>query len=371
MLVISLFLSLILLLVANVAIRRSRRPLVPVLLATAALAIGPCLAFIVLPVLVWQALLLLIAVGVAQGSGWRPARFTQISCAVTLLAYGVAAGFAWHQASRLLELFPYASMEDRLPLSRVQPGGVLSAATSERLQDLQDQLDYEATRDWRSERRQRGLKKLHEAAPVAFMSQPGFGQTRMTPLLSERSLRGRSRGPTPAQSGSAIPIVWSTGDLEGPAPALPKADFTQSWKMHADGLVDFLNPNGFGYFKDRLHVAGFQDHRFSQVPAAGEPWKLQTLELLGLVVHDQPVVYVSDHLPSMEEVRNTAQRAPDSFEMVGLQALGQGEDLYVRDAPQGRRMLGAIRSVKQCLDCHGGERGDLVGAFSYTLSRVP
>ncbi len=30
-------------------------------------------------------------------------------------------------------------------------------------------------------------------------------------------------------------------------------------------------------------------------------------------------------------------------------------------------MLGAVRSAKQCVKCHGGSRGDLLGAFSYTL----
>ena len=33
-------------------------------------------------------------------------------------------------------------------------------------------------------------------------------------------------------------------------------------------------------------------------------------------------------------------------------------------------MLGAIRSAKQCVQCHGGQRGDLLGAFSYTLVGV-
>jgi hypothetical protein len=32
-------------------------------------------------------------------------------------------------------------------------------------------------------------------------------------------------------------------------------------------------------------------------------------------------------------------------------------------------MLGLARSVKQCVACHGGARGDLLGAFSYVLRR--
>lgn len=41
----------------------------------------------------------------------------------------------------------------------------------------------------------------------------------------------------------------------------------------------------------------------------------------------------------------------------------------MRDANDGRRhVLGAIRSGKQCLSCHEGERGELLGAFLYTLA---
>jgi hypothetical protein len=47
--------------------------------------------------------------------------------------------------------------------------------------------------------------------------------------------------------------------------------------------------------------------------------------------------------------------------------LHQGEDLVVAQEGQRLRMLGAIRSVRQCVACHGGARGDLLGAFSYFL----
>ena len=62
-------------------------------------------------------------------------------------------------------------------------------------------------------------------------------------------------------------------------------------------------------------------------------------------------------------------RTLDEFEAAGLPALERGDELFVRDRGQERRMLGAIRAVRQCLDCHGGERGDLLGAFSYTLTQ--
>jgi hypothetical protein len=82
------------------------------------------------------------------------------------------------------------------------------------------------------------------------------------------------------------------------------------------------------------------------------------------------VVYVSENLPRMEELRGAPTRPLDGFEASALEKLRRGEALLVADAPGGVRMLGALRSVKQCVDCHGGERGDLLGAFSYTLRRA-
>ena len=35
------------------------------------------------------------------------------------------------------------------------------------------------------------------------------------------------------------------------------------------------------------------------------------------------------------------------------------------------RMLGAIRAANQCVACHAAERGQLLGAFSYTLQLQP
>ena len=44
-----------------------------------------------------------------------------------------------------------------------------------------------------------------------------------------------------------------------------------------------------------------------------------------------------------------------------------GTDLHVADGDGDLRFLGAVRSTKQCVACHGGDRGALLGAFSYRL----
>jgi hypothetical protein len=139
--------------------------------------------------------------------------------------------------------------------------------------------------------------------------------------------------------------------------------------MHEENLLDFVYPKGFGFIKDRRHVAGFAAHQFGQVPAPADSWTVRNIDLVSLLLHHEPVAYITDHLPRMDELRNAPIRPLDELETAGLASLRQGEELVVRETVDAMRMLGALRSLKQCVRCHGGERGDLLGAFSYTLRR--
>jgi hypothetical protein len=78
---------------------------------------------------------------------------------------------------------------------------------------------------------------------------------------------------------------------------------------------------------------------------------------------------MTPNLPQMAEAQNAPKRPLDRFELEGLKALQEGEDLYYRGSDEKARMIGSIRAVEQCLKCHGGSRGDLLGAFSYGLRR--
>jgi hypothetical protein len=145
--------------------------------------------------------------------------------------------------------------------------------------------------------------------------------------------------------------------------------------MHEVGLLDFLNPQGFGYVKDRDHVAGYQEHQFRNMPELDpeapqtQRWRIIKLELVSLLKYPRPLVYLSQHLPRMQELRQAKTRPLNGFEKAALRALREGEDLKVRSTPDCIRFLGSIRAGRQCLDCHQVERGDLLGAFSYQLRR--
>ena len=100
-----------------------------------------------------------------------------------------------------------------------------------------------------------------------------------------------------------------------------------------------------------------------------EHWEIQDLALVSLLKFDEPAVYISRHLPRMDELREAPTRRLDGFEQEALEGMRRGENLQVRSSPNRIRMLGAIRSLRQCASCHGTERGELLGAFSYKLRR--
>jgi bisphosphoglycerate-dependent phosphoglycerate mutase len=126
--------------------------------------------------------------------------------------------------------------------------------------------------------------------------------------------------------------------------------------------------------KDRENVSGFKPHgfRYLGVPAhESKRWRINHVLLVGILSHEQPVVYLTDKLPSMEQVRQGKTRALDFFEEGALPSLRDGEDLYIVSKDDTIRMLGALRATKTCQKCHDAEIGDLLGAFSYTLRPAP
>ncbi len=308
--------------------------------------------------------MLCVAAIVWRANDGGPSLFLRFSLGSTLMAYAVAGGLAlqaeWEYVS-LRTRYPLESMEGRLrPTRGVSPKVALSSPGAQRLARLEQEVSREVNgyRDFQ-------LQQLHEHAVALFINSPGFGVARMMSPSEGSLASGLRREPVPLQPAPRTPQVWSPGDgeqtpagVEAPLGAILEAS-----------ILDFVNPRGFGYTKDRRHVAGFETHRFSQVPAPAERWKVQTLELVSLLRHDEPAVYVSDHLPKMEPHRDVPTRPLDRFERFGLGSLRQGDDLFVAPETDGVRMIGAVRSTGQCMVCHDCRRGDLLGAFTYTLKR--
>ena len=91
-------------------------------------------------------------------------------------------------------------------------------------------------------------------------------------------------------------------------------------------------------------------------------------DLVSMILHPDPVAYVSETIPAKENLTITPTRKLDAFEVAGLGELKKGASHFVQENTDTARMFGAIRADKKCLICHGDSKeGDLIGAFSYTV----
>ena len=171
--------------------------------------------------------------------------------------------------------------------------------------------------------------------------------------------------------------------VRGPQP--PTTDQLQ--EFHLAGTIDFVNAPGFGYipsqkgsgtpFGDLSRVMGFQPHAFRKppgirrAPGTQATWLIDRLELVSLLKHSEPAVYISKHLPRMDELSEATTRPLSDFESQALPKLRAGEELVIDTHPGEIRMLGAVRAITRCLDCHRAREGDLLGAFTYRLLSTP
>jgi hypothetical protein len=256
---------------------------------------------------------------------------------------------------------------ERLPPVKKATAGKLPTANAEdRLQELEEKIGSSAHG---VVMRERALRDLHYRSMESFVNSAGFGVRRMRRFDDDVFTEERVRPPemaAPLPQPGTMDEMQSSDSVITNEPAATAEGGLEN--LHLGGVVDFVNTRGFGYLTPEKQLFGFQPHHFRKVPKT-RAWQVRTLELVSLLMHDEPKVYVTKYLPSMEGVRNIPTRSLDLFETTGLAKLQAGEDLFARETPGGMRMVGAVRSVKQCLECHGGKRGDLLGAFSYRLAR--
>jgi hypothetical protein len=360
MLYVALVLAVVLVVVANVAVHRRGNSFWTFVFFALWFSFGlSCMGLSCPPVLGLAVLLPLLMVP------WfftdkRPWLFLPLSIFAFVLCFGVATWYAfvdWRQYDDQRAVFPFESMEDRLDGTHpAERPGPLSPETIRGLEEIEDQFH--------PTRRSAELRKLHEGTTSEFANSPGFGVTRMGMMRSHDEYLALK--PVPK-------IVQPFPSAMTPAPETQHHVASRGDDLHGlhlNGILDFAGPRGWGYFKDREHVTGFQSHRFSRLPE-DKAWEVRRIELIGLLTHKKPVAYVTANLPRMDEVKKAPTRQLDAFESWGLRKLRGGEDLVLGESAEQVRMVGALRAARQCAECHGCERGALLGAFSYWLRKVP
>lgn len=357
MLVLSLIVSAVLLIAVNIAVRGSH-PVRATIVYSVMAVLAPLCVVAALPTVMLQAVLLCAALLLLLIPNRGKRLYLPVSVAVTLIAYGITTWYALEQNQQLRQRFPIESLEARLPVR--PPSEAPKLANSTQLHNLEARIDMQ--QDWLSGARKDALRQLHKNRVGQFADSYGFGVGRMLAFNDAYVLKSGARDNAP------IPQPNRTPNASPPDKWEPVAG-SGFGTLHEASVLDFVNPAGFGVFENRHRVIGFQRHGFSKVPGPEERWAVETIDLVGLLLHDEPRAYVSKNLPRMDELRAAPTRPLDSFEAQGLVTLRKGEELFVRGSETRVRMLGAIRGTKQCLDCHGGARGDLLGAFSYSLRR--
>ena len=229
------------------------------------------------------------------------------------------------------------------------------AETDHRLRLFETEIDF-----FGDDRRRRiRLEGLHDRHVHYFVEQDGFGV-------------GRVQLPNPYRHDVPVrlnPTEWPSSEQVAVVEQPPTKAMNYA---HRIAVAEFLHVPGFGLVKDRQRVYGFEPHGFRE-RSESLPFGAMTVdrvELVSLLLHGEPAVYVSERLPTMAGVRDFPTRPLDDFETESLKLLRAGEDLTSATGHDVTLAFGSIRSAKQCVTCHGGQRGDLLGAFSYKLRSV-
>jgi hypothetical protein len=248
--------------------------------------------------------------------------------------------------------------------------------------------------------RARTLEMLHTLKTEEFVQKAGFGISRLPRPNMERLESYPAEPvdlvklpPLSAEEATYAPTTTLAGDD-------PNADAVATVRKlptrkdmlfgHSQAQREFAGLWNFGLVKSVDRVSGFQPHAFTSLQlgpfdaAQNRPandqymtqamfWQVPRLELVSLLKHDTPRVYLSEHLPRMEELssKTAPTRKLNAFETGALKLLRNGEEIQTSSTPNRIEMLGAIRASKQCMQCHDVPRGTLLGAFSYEFRRDP
>lgn len=351
----ALFFSGILLLVANAAARWAHNPTRVVVGAGVLLTLVSCIfGILAIPLLTILFCLIL------QLPRSRFLPLSIVSFVVVFAVLSVPGIISEMKSAKWRERFPIESIEDRLPLQTIDQDRPASTFNEPRLAKIEEFVEMEFRL---VERRAWELKYLHERAVSRFVNSSGFGVGRMNNRWINEKRLEYPRDARLIPSPLTPPLKLSSIDQ----PQLTtEVDQPSIDSLHQASIVDFVNFEGWGYFKDHHHVTGFQSHHFSKVPESPGKLKVTSIELIGWL-HGEPKAYVSENLPSMSELLDAPTRPLDAFEEDALAKLRNGEDIVTKSERNGLRLFGSIRSAKQCINCHGGQRGDLLGAFSYQL----
>ena len=310
----------------------------------------------------------------------------------------------------LRERYPFQSVRDRLGFHPDLPAP--SADLSEEKKAVDGiTLTPKNNLRWKSSR-ELALRQLHSKEALEFVNRSGNGVSRRRiispydlPVKLRYATRLKSR---PVDSGLLGEPLVELKSVKQRSKRRDENDWSRTFSLTKNGMpyeeltqffhghnsIKFAGSDTTGYVKSIDEVAGFEPHRirFSEkwssslkiysrenlenqggVKGTEIDWKVNRLQLVSLLLHDEPRVYNEENLPNMEELSGTdvATRALDAFEQEALEKLQAGEDVVTRATPNRIIMLGSMRATQDCMRCHAVKENSLLGAFSYEFLRDP
>jgi hypothetical protein len=348
--------------------------------AVLAMALGSTLLFMQALATFVLAIVVLIGGGRSlRAAAWVLGIATAASYAFLVLNVGPRIFDLIAEHDELQAMYPVVSLDERLAYENAFQAVAGPSTPANRKAPLSETVDRALSDREKRDRwtmRQGQLQRLHDQMSDRFIAAEGFGPMRLSgigevrlPPLPTLSLDEDGISATEsAYIGRAEPTTY--------APA-------RFMRMHEESQRDFLDRNRMGYVENRRRVIGFEPHAFTRVPVppasdrwygdSDDPdpdWTVVRAELLSLLKHDPPAAYVSEHLPRMDELRDAPTRPLIAFEQAALERLRTEHDVVAEQQTNVIRMVGSLRAGNDCLICHRGARGDLLGALSYELRRT-
>lgn len=273
--------------------------------------------------------------------------------------YSAAGDLREHRSA--MDRYPLISLESRLAFEKAakaddRPAGESIVYATSVANHLDEQ---DAGQQSPGYGRQWALSQLHERTYRDFVFSPGFGFSRMPRFRP---------GMVELEPEPPLVMPWAI-EL-----APPNAARSGLYDVHRTVVRDFLAPDRIGYARSRTEVAGFNAHHLTELrnlrPNTSEvttKWQVSRLELVSLLRHAEPRVYVAKTMPAMDQLAEVPHRALNEFETRALRRLRAKQDVAVKQEPAHIEMLGAVRAGTSCLECHQVTRGTLLGAFSYEI----
>lgn len=374
--IITVICSLVLLAVSRAAAEKSNAGLIA---QTAAIML--CVVFVaslvvrfIFTIVLLQCVLTLLFV--AFVANLRPAPRALFACvlAAVAVAYAVGGYGVWQknqQIQALADDYPIVSIRERLDFdtprvaTHTQEPLPLASHVAARLEHLDKIHNRTSSRESR-------LRQLHDGTRYDFVLASGFGVGRMLGFTrSSVELPEIEPVPLPAPPAEEAYVEHTTA-----APAdQPWGESQQAHLMtlHQYGYDDFFQRERMGFVPAPGLAVGFEPHAFKWMPPIGrlDQWQISQLDLISLLLHDPPVAYVSQNLPRMDELVDAPTRPLTPFEETALEQLRTQQDLVIDDFDVNTiRMVGSLRASENCLRCHAVQHGELLGAFSYEITRL-